>query len=49
MADLLGLTPGRRPRFVREFGAAGVAARAALAAFAAATAARTFPVVEESY
>jgi len=49
MADLLGLTPGRRPRFVREFGAAGEAARAALAAFAAATAARTFPVVEESY
>jgi 3-methyl-2-oxobutanoate hydroxymethyltransferase len=49
MTDLLGLTPGRRPRFVREFGAAGEAARAGLAAFAAATAARTFPAAEESY
>ncbi len=49
MADLLGLTPGRRPRFVREFAAGGEAARAGLAAFAAATAARTFPAAEESY
>ncbi len=49
MADLLGLTTGHRPRFVREFAPAGAAARAGLAAFHAATAERSFPVAGESY
>lgn len=49
MADLLGLTTGHRPKFVREFAAAGEAARAGLAAFHAATAERSFPTAKESY
>lgn len=49
MGDLLGLTAGRRPRFVREFAPAGEAVRAGLAAFHAATAERSFPAAKESY
>lgn len=49
MADLLGLTAGKKPRFVREFAAAGEAVRAGLAAFHAATAERSFPGAKESY
>ncbi len=49
MADLLGLTTGRRPKFVREFAAAGEAVRAGLAAFHAATGERSFPGARESY
>ncbi len=49
MADLLGLTAGHKPRFVREFAAAGEAVRAGLAAFHAATAERSFPAAKESY
>lgn len=49
LADLLGLTNGHRPRFVREFAPAGEAVRAGLAAFHAATAERSFPSVKESY
>lgn len=49
MADLLGLTSGHRPRFVREFAPAGAAARAGLAAFHAATVERSFPGAAESY
>lgn len=49
MADLLGLSPGHRPRFVREFAPAGEAVRAGLAAFHEATADRSFPNAKESY
>jgi len=49
MTDLLGLTPGHRPRFVRTFADAGQAARAGLAAFHASVADRTFPAAPESY
>ncbi len=49
MADLLGLTTGHRPRFVREFAPAGEAVRAGLTAFHASTADRSFPSVKESY
>lgn len=49
MADLLGLTPGHQPRFVRQFAAAGEAARAGLAAYHAEVSARTFPATRESY
>ena len=49
MPDLLGLTAGRRPRFVREFAPAGEAVRAGLAAFHAAITDRSFPATKESY
>ncbi len=49
MADLLGLTTGHRPKFVREFAAAGEAVRAGLAAYHAATSDRSFPNAKESY
>ncbi len=49
MTDLLGLSPGPAPRFVRRFAEAGQAAREALAAFHAAVAAREFPSARESY
>ena len=49
MADLLGLTPGHQPRFVRRFAALGDAARSALAAYHAAVADRGFPAAKESY
>lgn len=49
MADLLGLTPGHQPRFVRRFAEAGEAARAALSAFHTAVSDRSFPAPKESY
>lgn len=49
MTDLLGLTPGHQPRFVRRFAEAGEAARSGLAAFHAAVADRSFPAPRESY
>jgi 3-methyl-2-oxobutanoate hydroxymethyltransferase len=49
MADLLGLSTGHRPRFVREFAPAGEAVRAGLDAFHAETVARSFPNAKESY
>ena len=49
MADLLGLTAGHQPRFVRQFAAAGEAARAGLAAYHAAVCDRSFPAAKESY
>ena len=49
MTDLLGLTPGKAPRFVRRFAEAGEAARAALADYHAAVGARAFPAARESY
>jgi len=49
MADLLGLSPGHQPRFVRPFAACGDAARAGLAAYHAAVGERSFPAAKESY
>jgi 3-methyl-2-oxobutanoate hydroxymethyltransferase len=49
MADLLGLTPGRQPRFVRRFAELGAAARDALADYHASVVDRTFPSAKESY
>ncbi len=49
MTDLLGLSPGPAPRFVRHFADAGEAARSALAAFHAAVGERSFPSARESY
>ncbi len=49
MPDLLGLSPGRQPRFVRHFAAAGEAARSGLAAYHAAVSERSFPAAKESY
>lgn len=49
LADLLGLTRGHRPRFVREFAAGGEVIRAGLAAFHSATSERSFPSRAESY
>lgn len=49
MTDLLGLTPGHQPRFVRHFAEAGAAARAGLAAYHAAVGERSFPNAKESY
>ncbi len=49
MTDLLGLTPGHQPRFVRHFAEAGEAARAGLAAYHTAVAERSFPSAKESY
>jgi 3-methyl-2-oxobutanoate hydroxymethyltransferase len=49
MTDLLGLTPGHQPRFVRRFAEAGDAARAGLAAFHATVSERSFPSTRESY
>ncbi|MDR1280183.1 MAG: 3-methyl-2-oxobutanoate hydroxymethyltransferase [Opitutaceae bacterium] len=47
--DLLGLTPGFRPKFVRPFAQGGQVAAAGLAAFAAAVGDRSFPSDTESY
>jgi 3-methyl-2-oxobutanoate hydroxymethyltransferase len=47
--DLLGLTPGYRPKFVRPFAPGGQVAAAGLAAFAAAVGERSFPSETESY
>lgn len=49
MADLLGLSPGHQPRFVRPFAALGDAARAGLASYHAAVSERVFPAAKESY
>lgn len=49
MADLLGLSPGHQPRFVRHFAEAGAAARQGLADYHAAVSAREFPSARESY
>lgn len=43
MHDMLGLTPGRLPRFVRNFGAESPSAQAATQAFVAAVADGSFP------
>lgn len=47
--DLLGLTQGRVPRFVRPFAALGEAAKAGLRAYDAAVREGTFPAAAESY
>lgn len=47
--DLLGITPGRRPRFSKDFLAGHDSIDAALAAYAAAVRAGTFPAAEHSY
>jgi 3-methyl-2-oxobutanoate hydroxymethyltransferase len=49
MADLLGLTPGHQPRFVRRFAEVGDTARAALATYHAAVTDHSFPSAKESY
>ncbi|MEO0055530.1 MAG: 3-methyl-2-oxobutanoate hydroxymethyltransferase [Verrucomicrobiota bacterium] len=49
MADLLGLSPGHQPRFVRHFAEAGEAASRGLAEYHAAVSARQFPSDRESY
>ena len=49
MADLLGLSPGHQPRFVRPFANLGEAARAGLAAYHSAVTGRSFPAAKESY
>jgi 3-methyl-2-oxobutanoate hydroxymethyltransferase len=49
MTDLLGLTPGHQPRFVRRFAEAGEAARQGLADYHAAVTTRAFPTARESY
>ena len=49
MYDLLGLTPGRRPRFVKNFLAGNDSIAGALAAYAKAVRAREFPAAEHSY
>jgi 3-methyl-2-oxobutanoate hydroxymethyltransferase len=49
MADLLGLSPDRAPRFVRRFAQAGEAARAGLDAFHTAVTHREFPAPRETY
>ncbi len=47
--DLLGITPGRRPRFVRDFLAGRDSIPAALAAYVRAVKAGDFPGPEEAY
>jgi 3-methyl-2-oxobutanoate hydroxymethyltransferase len=49
LADLLGLTPGAAPRFVRRFAALDTAATAGLNAYHTAVTARTFPAAAETY
>jgi 3-methyl-2-oxobutanoate hydroxymethyltransferase len=49
MADLLGLSPGPAPRFVRAFAPGAETVRRGLAAFQAATAERSFPASAETY
>jgi len=49
MYDLLGLTTGRRPRFVKNFLAGHDSIVGALAAYAKAVRAREFPAAEHSY
>lgn len=47
--DLLGLSEGHAPKFVRRFGDLGPAGEDAMAAFAGAVRDGSFPAVEESY
>ncbi|MCS7007662.1 MAG: 3-methyl-2-oxobutanoate hydroxymethyltransferase [Gaiellaceae bacterium] len=47
--DLLGLSAGRQPRFVKRYAAIGEAIRAALAAFAEDVRQRRFPADEHTY
>ncbi len=47
--DMLGLTSGRAPKFVRRFGTLGAAAQEAICAYATAVAAGTYPAPAESY
>jgi len=49
MYDLLGLTPGKRPRFTKDFLKGHDSIVAAIAAFANAVRAREFPAAEHSY
>ncbi len=49
LADLLGLTPGKRPRFVRVFADLGTAARSALSAYHESVGQRNFPNANETY
>lgn len=47
--DLLGITEGKLPRFVRTYASVGAVTRDALKGYAADVRARRFPVAEESY
>jgi 3-methyl-2-oxobutanoate hydroxymethyltransferase len=47
--DLLGITRGRRPRFVKDFLAGAGSVEAAIAAYAREVRAGTFPAPEHSY
>lgn len=47
--DLLGITEGKLPRFVRTYASLGAVTRDALKGYAADVRARRFPVSEESY
>jgi len=49
MYDLIGLSPGRRPRFVKDFLRGSDSIVGALSAYAAAVRAREFPAPEHSY
>ena len=47
--DMLGITPGRRPRFVKNFLAGRDSIAGAIAAYAKAVRAGEFPAAEHSY
>lgn len=47
--DLLGITPGRLPRFVRRYAEIGTEIEGAIAAYAGEVRARTFPAPEHTY
>jgi 3-methyl-2-oxobutanoate hydroxymethyltransferase len=47
--DLVGLTTGKRPRFVKDFLAGNDSIVGALSAYAKAVRAREFPAAEHSY
>lgn len=49
LSDLLGLTPGKRPRFVRVFADLGAAARKALSSYHETVGGRNFPGAGETY
>ena len=49
MYDLIGISTGRRPRFVKNFLAGHDSVAGALAAYASAVRAREFPGAEHSY
>jgi len=48
-ADLLGLTPGRKPRFVRQYADLRAVALAAITAYRDDVASGSFPSAAESY